>query len=52
MNEQDLYEHAVTLLAKRDYSSGKINRHLKRNSPDEETMIDAVMERAIVKSGV
>ncbi|MUK51546.1 regulatory protein RecX [Aliivibrio fischeri] len=47
MNEQNLYEHAVTLLAKRDYSSGEINRHLKRNSPDKETMIDAVMERLI-----
>ena len=47
MNEQELYEHAVTLLAKRDYSSGEIYRHLKRNSPDEETIIETVMERLI-----
>jgi regulatory protein len=47
MNEQELYEQAVTLLAKRDYSSSEINRHLKRNSPNERSVIDAVIERLI-----
>lgn len=46
MNEQDLYEQAVTLLAKRDYASGEIKRCLKRYSSDEDA-IEAVMERLI-----
>ncbi|GLR76752.1 regulatory protein RecX [Aliivibrio sifiae] len=47
MNKEKLYEQAVILLAKRDYSSGEINRHLKQNAPDKEAVIDAVMERLI-----
>ena len=34
MNESELYEQAVKLLAKRDYSSGEIERSLKRETSD------------------
>lgn len=46
MNEQDLYDQAVTLLAKRDYASGEIKRCLKRYSSDEDS-INSVMDRLI-----
>jgi regulatory protein len=46
MNEQDLYDQAVTLLAKRDYASGEIKRCLKRYSSDEDS-INLVMDRLI-----
>ena len=46
MNEQHLYEQAVTLLAKRDYASGEIKRCLKRYSSDEDS-INSVMDRLI-----
>ncbi|WP_299142855.1 regulatory protein RecX [uncultured Vibrio sp.] len=46
MNEQDLYDQAVTLLAKRDYASGEIKRCLKRYSSDEGS-INSVMDRLI-----
>lgn len=46
MNEQDLYDQAVTLLAKRDYASGEIKRCLKRYSSDEDS-ITSVMDRLI-----
>jgi len=46
MNEQDLYDQAVTLLAKRDYASGEIKRYLKRYSSDEDS-INSVMDRLI-----
>ena len=46
MNEQDLYDQAVMLLAKRDYASGEIKRCLKRYSSDEDS-INSVMDRLI-----
>ena len=46
MNEQDLYDQAVTLLAKRDYASGEIKQCLKRYSSDEDS-INSVMDRLI-----
>ncbi|NOI26668.1 regulatory protein RecX [Vibrio mediterranei] len=46
MHEQDLYDQAVTLLAKRDYASGEIKRCLKRYSSDEDS-INSVMNRLI-----
>jgi len=46
MNEQDLYDQAVTLLAKRDYASGEIKRCLKRYSSDEDS-INSVMARLL-----
>lgn len=46
MSEQDLYDQAVTLLAKRDYASGEIKRCLKRYSSDEDS-INSVMDRLI-----
>ena len=46
MNEQDLYDQAITLLAKRDYASGEIKRCLKRYSSDEDS-INSVMDRLI-----
>ncbi|MDK9774207.1 regulatory protein RecX [Vibrio sp. B181a] len=42
MTEQALYEHAVTLLAKRDYSSGELKRQLLRLASVEE--VACVME--------
>ena len=45
MTEQELYEHAVTLLSKRDYSSGDLKYQLSRLSDDHQ--VDAVMERLL-----
>ncbi|CAH1536921.1 Regulatory protein RecX (modular protein) [Vibrio owensii] len=42
MTEQALYEHALTLLAKRDYSSGELKRQLLRLASVEE--VGSVME--------
>ena len=46
MNEQDLYDQAVTLLAKRDYASDEIKRCLKRYSSDDHS-INSVMDRLL-----
>ncbi|PCD85462.1 regulatory protein RecX [Vibrio mediterranei] len=45
MKEQELYEYAVTLLSKRDYSSGDLKYQLSRLSDDHQ--VDAVMERLL-----
>lgn len=44
MNEQELYDQAVTLLSKRDYSSGEMTRCLKRELSDED-IIETVIAR-------
>ncbi len=36
MTEQELYEYAVTLLSKRDYSSGDLKYDLSRLSDDHQ----------------
>jgi regulatory protein len=45
MTEQELYEYAVTLLSKRDYSSGDLKYQLSRLSDGHQ--VDAVMERLL-----
>lgn len=45
MTEQELYEHAVHLLSKRDYSSGDLKYLLSRLSNGEH--VDGVMERLL-----
>ncbi|ANS88156.1 regulatory protein RecX (plasmid) [Vibrio scophthalmi] len=46
MTYEYLYDFAVGLLAKRDYSSGEMRRRLAEQS-DDETMIELVMERLL-----
>ncbi|WP_231565490.1 hypothetical protein [Vibrio hyugaensis] len=48
MTEQALYEHAVTLLSKRDYSSGELKRQLLRLASVEE--VARVMETLLSPS--
>ncbi|HDM8239188.1 TPA: regulatory protein RecX [Vibrio campbellii] len=45
MTEQELYEYAVTLLSKRDYSSRDLKYQLSHLSDDNH--VDAVMERLL-----
>lgn len=45
--EQELYDHAVSLLAKRDYSSGELSRTLLRMTENSEC-VDGALQRLIV----
>lgn len=45
MTEQELYDYAVTLLAKRDYSSGDLRYQLKRFA--YESAVEPVMEKLL-----
>lgn len=47
MNTQELYDHAVSLLAKRDYSSGELSRALLRMTENSEC-VDSALQRLIV----
>ncbi|ABN63939.1 regulatory protein RecX [Shewanella baltica] len=47
MNAQELYDHAVSLLAKRDYSSGELSRTLLRMTENSEC-VDSALQRLIV----
>ena len=46
MIEQELYDHAVSLLSKRDYSSGDLRYQLSTLSFDE-NVVDSVMEKLL-----
>ena len=46
MNEQALYDHAVSYLAKKDYASGELRKMLRRESNDED-VIESVMEKLL-----
>jgi len=46
MNAQELYDHAVSLLAKRDYSSGELSRTLLRMTENSEC-VDSALQRLI-----
>ncbi|WP_299144304.1 regulatory protein RecX [uncultured Vibrio sp.] len=46
MNNFELYDFAIALLAKRDYSSGELRRRLKREASNEES-VEGVMERLL-----
>lgn len=46
MNAQELYDHAVSLLAKRDYSSGELSRTLLRMTENSEC-VEKVLQRLI-----
>ncbi len=45
MSQDQLYDLAVGLLAKRDYASGEIRRHLSRQADDQ--LVQLVMERLL-----
>jgi len=47
MNAQELYDHAVSLLAKRDYSSGELTRTLVKMTENSEC-VDSALQRLIV----
>ena len=47
MSKQELYDHAVSLLAKRDYSSRELSRTLLRMTENSEC-VDSVLQRLIV----
>ena len=47
MNAQELYDHAVSLLAKRDYSSGELTRTLVKVTENNEC-VDSALQRSIV----
>lgn len=47
MNTQELYDHAVSLLAKRDYSSGELTRTLAKMTENSEC-VDSALQRLIV----
>ena len=46
MIEQELYDHAVSLLSKRDYSSGDLRYQLSIFYSDED-VVDSVMEKLL-----
>jgi regulatory protein len=46
MNAQELYDHAVSLLAKRDYSSGELTRTLVKMTENSEC-VDSALQRLI-----
>ena len=46
MSQERLYDFAVGLLAKRDYSSGEMRRNLSRQNNDDE-IVERVMERLL-----
>jgi len=46
MNEQALYDYAVSYLAKKDYASGELRKMLRRESNDEE-IIESVMDKLL-----
>ncbi|GAD77787.1 regulatory protein RecX [Vibrio azureus] len=46
MIEQELYDYAVSLLSKRDYSSGDLRYQLSTLSSDE-SVVDSVMEKLL-----
>ncbi|MGD6739386.1 regulatory protein RecX (plasmid) [Photobacterium leiognathi subsp. mandapamensis] len=45
MSQDQLYDLAVGLLAKRDYSSGDIRRHLSKHG--ENTLVEQVMDKLL-----
>jgi len=49
MNEQELYDYAISLLAKKDYSSGDMTRLLTRLT-ENHAAADAVMNRLMANS--
>ena len=46
MNTQELYDHAVSLLAKRDYSSGELTRTLAKMTENSEC-VDSALQRLV-----
>lgn len=49
MNTQELYDHAVSLLAKRDYASGELTRTLVKMTENSEC-VDKALQR-LIESG-